>query len=154
MLGRLGQRISMYPSDPVHRLPKEALFELLRATDFYAEEVTTCEDMDLDKIKVLRGVARPRDLLGRLSGEARALRENFETAIERSEAELEAKLVAGELPSIDPYLGSAAAFRSQLPTHFPAEAGGDRSWRLPAVHPGQDRFLRRHQERRAAALGL
>ena len=102
-MSRVGRRIAAYPSDPVPRSDKEALFELLKTSDFYADDVALRESLDEARLKVLAGNFTPRPLEQRLSGESLRLRQHFEQEIERSEEEVQFLSEAGVLPTVQPY---------------------------------------------------
>ena len=78
-VGRLVVDAGARPNTSSH----EALFELLRTSDFYSEEAHPREPLDMTRVKMLRGNYVPRDLGQRLVGQARDLHRNYSVTIER-----------------------------------------------------------------------
>ena len=69
-LQHIGRPVAHFGSRPAATSSREALFELLRTTDFYSEEAHLREPLDESRFKVLRGPLTPKPLLDRLDGEA------------------------------------------------------------------------------------
>lgn len=104
VLQHVSRTIANFGEDDSGRSDYQALCDLLQARDYYAvgdshARVPFCRY----KLKFLQKKLRPLDLLPRLSGEARRLRTNYRTCIERSELELQRMVESGSLPQVRPY---------------------------------------------------
>ena len=114
-MAQLRGRVARFQADPEQRSDKAALLQLLKTTDMYDLSSTPTVDFDPEKLNVLQGVAPPRELADRLSGEALDLYNSFATSIERSAEEVD-NLRANDLlelpqPHWDPILKGDRAKR-------------------------------------------
>ena len=121
-LDSIRRRVSKYPSDPERRSNKQALFQLLKTTDFHSDAESARVSFDEDKLKILGGTAPPREMEPLLHGDALDSYVNFVDRIERTEAEVEAMREAGDLllpePYTDPVLRKDLARRLKLFKRF------------------------------------
>ncbi|CAK0814522.1 unnamed protein product, partial [Prorocentrum cordatum] len=85
------------------REEKEALFELLKTTDLYDTEPQGLEVFDADRLKVLKRPTNPKPLESVLTGHALTQYLESERHLERSAAEVEARIQDGLITPVKPY---------------------------------------------------
>ena len=102
MIDRVGRRVSRRGVGP-GTAPKEALFELLKTNDMYDAEPHGLEVFDAARLKVLKRPTCPKPLESALTGFAPTRYLQSERHLERTAAEVEARIQQGLITPVKPY---------------------------------------------------